>query len=134
MSLVFFILGIIHLNLVVGGTFGFAESLPTKETGERVLNPKKIDSAIVGLGLMFFSFFYLVKADFINFNFPDWVLKYGSWVIPAIFILRAVGEFKYIGFFKKIKHTTFGTLDTKIYSPLCFFISITGILIQILRG
>ncbi len=52
LSVIFFILGIIHLNWVIGGSFGFVESLPTKETGERILNPKKIDSAIVGLGLL----------------------------------------------------------------------------------
>ncbi|MDO5980736.1 DUF3995 domain-containing protein [Flavivirga spongiicola] len=133
LSFIFFILGIIHLNWVIGGTFGFAESLPTKETGERVLNPKKLDSAIVGLCLMCFSFFYLIKADLIRFDLPSWVLKYGSWLIPTVFILRSVGEFKYIGFFKKIKHTAFGQLDTKVYSPLCFFIGIIGILMQILK-
>lgn len=132
LSLIFFILGIIHLNWLIGGTFGFDESLPTKETGERVLNPKKFDSAIVGLGLMCFAFFYLIKADLINLDIPHWILKYGSWLIPAIFILRAVGEFKYVGLFKKIKHTSFGELDTKFYSPLCAFIGIIGILMQIL--
>ncbi|WP_159099309.1 MULTISPECIES: hypothetical protein [Aquimarina] len=41
LSLIFFILGIIHFNWVVGGTFGFEASLPTKESDECVLNPKK---------------------------------------------------------------------------------------------
>ena len=133
LSFVFFILGIIHLNWAIGGTFGFAASLPTKETGERVLNPKKLDSAIVGLGLMCFASFYLIKADLIDLDIPHWILKYVSWMIPTIFILRAVGEFKYVGFFKKIKHTAFGELDTKFYSPLCALIGIIGILMQILR-
>jgi len=128
LSTIFFILGIIHLNWVVGGKFGFAESLPTKETGERVLNPKKIDSAIVGIGLITFGMFYLLKADLIDFNQPVWILKYGSWIIPSIFILRAIGEFKYIGFFKKVKKTEFGKLDTKFFSPLCLTI---GILIEL---
>lgn len=34
-------LGILHFNWAFGGEFGFSESLPTKENGERVLNPKK---------------------------------------------------------------------------------------------
>ena len=131
LTLVFFVLGIIHLNWVIGGTFGFAESLPTNESGERVLNPKKTDSAIVGLGLLFFATFYLVKSGLINFNFPNWIFTYGGWLIPGIFIFRAIGEFKYIGFFKKIKHTKFGRLDTKLYSPLCAVIGTIGILIQL---
>lgn len=126
-------LGIIHFNWVLGGTFGFAESLPTNERGERVLNPKKIESAIVGFGLMVFGFFYIFKSGLITYNLPEWLMTYGSWIIPIIFLLRAVGEFKYIGFFKRVKNTRFGKLDTKLYSPLCLLIGLFGILIQLLR-
>ena len=53
----------IHLNWVIGGKFGYVESLPTKENGERVLNPKKIDSAIIGIGLIAFGIFYMIKYE-----------------------------------------------------------------------
>ncbi|WP_369048418.1 DUF3995 domain-containing protein [Tenacibaculum sp. UWU-22] len=133
LSIVFIILGIIHFNWVIGGKFGFSESLPTKETGERVMNPKKIDSAIVGFGLTVFGLFYFLKSGLINFNLPQQVMKYGGWIIPAIFLLRAIGEFKYIGFFKKIKETDFGKWDTKLFSPLCLVIGIIGIIIQVIK-
>ena len=42
LSLILIRLGLIHFNCVVGGKFGFAKSIPTKESGERVLNPKKL--------------------------------------------------------------------------------------------
>ena len=126
-------LGLIHFNWVVGGNFGFSESLPTKESGERVLNPKKIDSAIVGIGLTAFGFFYLLKSGVIEFIIPGWIMAYGSWIIPIIFLLRAIGEFKYVGFFKKIKKTEFGKLDTKFFSPLCLIIGIFGIIIELIK-
>lgn len=126
-------LGIIHFNWVIGGEFGFSESLPTKENGKRVLNPKKIDSAIVGIGLTAFGIFYVFKSGLIEFNLPDWIMIYGSWIIPGIFILRAIGEFKYVGFFKSVKKTKFGKLDTKFFSPLCLMIGISGILIQLIK-
>jgi len=126
-------LGLIHFNWVVGGNFGFSESLPTKENGERVLNPKKIDSAIVGIGLTAFGFFYLLKSGVIEFIIPGWIMAYGSWIIPIIFLLRAIGEFKYVGFFKKIKKTEFGKLDTKLFSPLCLIIGIFGIIIELIK-
>ncbi len=130
LSFIFFILGIIHFNWVIGGEYGFTASLPTKENGERVLNPKKIDSAIIGIGLFAFSFFYVLKSELINPNEPQWILTYGSWIIPSIFILRAIGDFKYVGFFKKVKQTAFGRLDTIFFSPLCLFIAKVGLLIQ----
>lgn len=126
-------LGLIHFNWVIGGKFGFSESLPTKESGERVLNPKKIDSAIVGIGLTIFGIFYILKSGLMEYNIPAWIMKYGSWIIPIIFLLRAIGEFRYVGFFKSIKKTEFGKLDTKLFSPLCLAIGILGLIIHLVK-
>ena len=126
-------LGLIHFNWVMGGKFGFSESLPTKENGERVLNPKKIDSAIVGIGLTIFGIFYVLKSGLIEYSLPAWIIKYGSWIIPIIFLLRAIGEFRYVGFFKSIKKTEFGKLDTKLFSPLCLAIGILGLIIHLVK-
>ncbi len=133
LSIILIGLGFIHFNWVIGGKFGFVESLPTKESGERVLNPKKIDSAIVGIGLTVFGIFYIFKSGLIAYNLPEWIMKYGGWIIPLLFILRAIGEFKYVGFFKSVKKTDFGKLDTKFFSPLCLVIGIFGILIQLIK-
>ena len=126
-------LGLIHFNWVMGGKFGFSESLPTKENGKRVLNPKKIDSAIVGIGLTIFGIFYVLKSGLIEFNLPSWIMEYASWIIPIIFLLRAIGEFRYVGFFKSIKTTEFGQLDTKLFSPLCLAIGILGLIIHLVK-
>ena len=133
LSMILLGLGVIHFNWVLGGKFGFLESLPTKENGERVLNPKKIDSAIVGIGLTALGVFYVLNSGLIEYNLPERIMKYGGWIIPILFLLRAIGEFKYIGFFKRIKKTDFGKLDTKLFSPLCLIIGIFGILIQLMK-
>lgn len=130
LSIIFISLGMIHFNWVIGGKFGFSESLPTKENGERVLNPKKTDSAIVGMGLTAFGIFYLFRSGIMGYELPDWMVQFGGWIIPIIFLLRAVGEFKYVGFFKRIKTTAFGKLDTRFFSPLCLIIGVLGIIIQ----
>jgi len=126
-------LGILHFYWSLGRKFGFTESLPTNESGERVLNPRKIDCLIVGIGLTSFGVFYLFKSGIIEFNLPEWMKEYGGWIIPSIFLLRAIGEFKFIGFFKTVKKTAFGKLDTKFFSPLCVFIGICGIIIQLIK-
>jgi hypothetical protein len=33
--------------------------------------------------------------------------------------LRAIGDFRYVGFFKRIRDSKFARLDTLAYSPLC---------------
>ena len=133
LSSIFILLGIVHLNWVFGGKFGFTESLPTKKSGERVLNPKRIDSAIVGTGLTLFGIFYIFKSGLVDYYLSTSILMYGGWIIPGIFILRAIGEFQYVGFFKKIRTTNFGKLDTKFISPLCLVIGILGIIVQVMK-
>ncbi|MFD2565827.1 DUF3995 domain-containing protein [Pseudotenacibaculum haliotis] len=131
LSLIFLVLSLIHFNWALGGSYGFEVSLPTKVNGERILNPKKIDSAIVGLGLLSFSLFYFFNSQLVSYSLPDWITTYASWIIPIIFTVRAIGDFKYVGFFKSVKSTKFGKVDTRFFSPLCLSIGLTGILIAV---
>ncbi len=124
-------LAFVHFNWAVGGKFGFDIALPTDEKGVQMLHPKKIDSALVGVALMLFAVFYFLKAPFIAYDLPDWVLTSFGWIIPSIFTVRAIGDFKYLGFFKKVKTTSFGKADTRCFSPLCLFIGVTGFIVQI---
>ncbi|MFT5306777.1 MAG: hypothetical protein ACI89M_002304 [Chitinophagales bacterium] len=131
LSLIFFFLGAVHFNWATGGTLGYKQSLPTKESGELVMTPKKFDSALIGVGLSAFGLFYIMESELISHQLPAWIFTYGGWVIPAVFLLRAIGDFKYVGFFKRVKSTKFSKFDKKFFTPLCLGIAIWGILIQL---
>ena len=47
-----------------------------------------------------------------------------AWVFAAMFALRAIGDFRYVGFFKRIRDTRFARLDTLAYSPLCAVLAV----------
>jgi len=130
---IFTSLGSIHFYWLFGGKWGLEQALPTKEIGEKVIKPSKIATAVVGFGLISFGLFYLIKTDLFNFQVPNWIITYGSWIIPSIFIIRAIGDFKYVGLFKKIKNTEFAKADSKWFTPLCLTIGIFGILIQLMN-
>lgn len=129
-SLAFFLLSILHISWAVGSTWGFEESLPKDEEGNRVLSPSRKDSAIVGVGLLFFAIFYRVKIGIIPIDLPTWALTAAGWIIPTVFLFRSMGDFKYVGFFKKVNETDFAKNDTKYFSPLCLILGINGILIE----
>lgn len=40
-------------------------------------------------------------------------------LMAAVFTLRAVGEFRYVGFFKGVRDTPFAVWDSHVFSPLC---------------
>jgi hypothetical protein len=128
---IFSLLGGIHFYWAFGGKWAIEKALPTKEDEVSVLNPKQFGTVFVGLGLLFFGVFYLLKTGLIGFQFPIWIDSYGGWIIPSIFILRAIGDFRYVGFFKTIKNTKFGRADTQLFSPLCLAIGLIGSLIQL---
>ncbi len=131
LSLIFLPLAIIHFSWAFGGTLGFAEAIPTNEEGKRVMSPGKLDSAIVGIGLAIFGLFYTYRSGLVNLELPGWIITSVGWIIPAIFLLRAIGDFKYVGFFKKVRNTPFGKRDTRFFAPLCLLISVMGIIVQL---
>lgn len=132
-SVIFLILSGVHWNWAFGGLWGLEKALPTNEKGERVLNPKRIESGIAGIGLLLFATYYLFKGNLIPVDLPNWILNYIGWVISGIFIIRAIGDFRYVGFFKKLKETDFGKLDTKFYSPLCLGTGMIAIIIEMIN-
>ena len=124
LSTVFFILSGIHVYWGLGGKWAFDDVYPTKEDGTSLAKvPGIVASFIVATGLFVFGLFYLINGQIISVVLPSYLSAYGYWVIGFIFFLRAVGDIKYFGMFKKIKKTSFAKKDTKIYTPLCIFIS-----------
>ena len=130
---IFLFLSGLHFFWGVGGKWGANGAVPSKETGQTVLNPKPIDCFAVGIGLFCFAILVLVKSTILNINLPLWLLNKGLLLICAIFILRAIGEFRYVGFFKKVRATNFGRLDTKYFSPLCLIIGILSFIMFLLK-
>lgn len=123
---IFLFLSSLHFYWAFGGKWGSTAVLPTKDDNatQKALNPGITATLIVAFGLLAFGLLPLVITGTIPFQLPRWLDKSGLWIIAGIFGARAIGDFNYVGFFKRIKHTTFAKNDTKYYSPLCLVISV----------
>ncbi len=120
------VLGILHLYWMAGGRWGFAQAVPSNEVGERVVHPGPLASAVVAIGLLGFALYcFSIGLDF-PLSLPFAADKWGIWVLAGIFTLRSIGDFRYVGFFKKVKNTEFGRLDTRWYTPLCAWLGLTS--------
>ncbi|HEY8784399.1 MAG TPA: DUF3995 domain-containing protein [Mucilaginibacter sp.] len=128
--IVFIFLAAIHIYWAFGGKNPSVATIPTTQNNKAVINPGLFDCLVVAIGLLSFGLSILIKSGVTSFSSPGWLMNCGLWAIAAIFILRAIGEFKYIGFFKKIKTTKFGQLDTKYYAPLCLLIGILCVILE----
>ncbi|HLA58572.1 MAG TPA: DUF3995 domain-containing protein [Puia sp.] len=123
LSFIFFSLSALHIYWGLGGRRGLAATVPRKANGAKRINPSAFDCFVVAFLLMGAGFFVLARSPLLPIRLPRWFLHSGSWVLLIIFTARAVGEFRYVGFFKKVKSSQFARLDTKYYSPLCVLIS-----------
>ena len=128
---VFIILAIIHFYWAFGGKIGLENAIPRRANNEKIINPTIISSSIVGIVLLIFGFINIIKTKIIEIELPEIIENYCLWFIAILFILRAIGDFKYIGVFKKITKTKFSRMDTKVYSPLFLFIGISEIIIEL---
>jgi len=130
--LTFLILSIFHFYWLFGGIWGVKKVIPTQKSKPNSIKIPKIATLIVALVLLTFSLLYFIKSALITITLSNLLLNYAYWIIPSLFILRAIGDFNYVGFFKKIKGTEFAQADTKIFVPLCIFIGLSGIIINLL--
>lgn len=130
LSIVFFTLSGIHVYWGLGGKWALADAFPTKEDGSSLTKvPGKMATFIVALGLFCFGLFYLINVQILPIVLPKYFHDYGYWVIAFIFFLRALGDFNYIGIFRKVTTTAFAKKDRSIYTPLCIFISVLTFLL-----
>ena len=116
----------IHFFWAFGGRWGADAALPTSQDGKKALNPDIFATLIVAFGILAMALLHLEKVQMLSLPIPAWINTYGLKIIAGIFLLRAIGDFRYVGFFKKIKNTKFANLDTKYYSPLCLLLSINA--------
>lgn len=124
-SLLFIIIGMLHVFWAFGGSWGVNAALPTDDDGKLpVLQPRMAGTLFIGLLCFFASVLLLVQIDLFAVIKPSPLSKWFCIAGGIVFLLRAIGEGKYIGFFKKIKHTGFAKQDTAFYSPLCVWISL----------
>ncbi|MFH1010066.1 MAG: DUF3995 domain-containing protein [bacterium] len=115
------LLGILHVYWAAGGNAGKAAAIPTS-AGLPVLNPSALGTALVALGLFAMATLPAVRVGLLEA--PEVVVanklvRGGAWLTAVVFAIRAVGDFRYAGFFKRVRDTRFAHLDTWIYSPFC---------------
>lgn len=81
---------------------------------------------VVALLLLCAAVLVVWRAWFVALG-PAWVPRAGSWAIAIVFALRAVGDFRYVGFFKRARDTVFARHDTFVYSPLCLALAVLAV-------
>ncbi len=132
LAIVFLSISLLHFNWAFRGIDNVAKVFPVIPGKKGPSQPSPFLTGLVAIALLAIALFYFWKAQIFEMELSPIISKYLGWLVSIIFLIRAIGDFKYVGFFSKIRSTEFSKLDRKYYSPLCLLIAILGILIQTL--
>lgn len=121
---VFLVLAGWHVHMAVMPRVGSSESGAVPSVGGKPLFvPSRHATLAVAVVLALFAGLVAATAGLVSLGLPAVVLSWLSYALALGLLARAVGEFKYVGFFKRVRGSRFATLDTLVYSPLCLLLA-----------
>jgi hypothetical protein len=125
-------IGILHIYWLLGGKNSIEYFFPANSPfRKKHIKPKKTKLLFTSLALFIMAFFFIEQmAGFTNLFNAD-AFKWGNKIIAVIFVLRAFGNFTYVGFTKSFKKGTYAKLDTYLYSPICLGIATLAYLLSL---
>jgi hypothetical protein len=129
LAAIFAILSLFHIYWAFGGQIGGANAIPSNN-GVPIFKPSIFATLLVAGALLLAMLTVLGQIGFFGETIPVWIFRWATFGISILFLLRAIGEFKYVGFFKKVNDSGFAYWDTILFSPLCLYIAVTAFLIS----
>lgn len=122
----------VHMYWLLGGTWGYRAVVPSMDTGP-LFRPSKFATGVVAVLIALAAWLVMEWGGIVRVLFPDVLLAYGGWLLSAVFLIRAIGDFKWLGLFKRKRGTVFAQWDSMLYSPLCLLLGVALITIGLFR-
>jgi hypothetical protein len=132
-SFAFVALAAWHFYMALVPRSGRRSAVPTVE-GRPLFVPSRKATVAVGVALFFFAGLVAATAGMVSVGLSPVVLSGLSYALAIGLIARAVGEFKYVGFFKRVRGSRFATLDALVYSPVCVLLAIGVVFVALRHG
>jgi hypothetical protein len=107
----------LHVYWAFGGQGGRKGAIPELD-GKPLFRPGRAGTLGVAFLLAVAGALVLGRAAVGPRLVPSVFCRWGAWGVAAAFTGRAIGDFNYVGFFKRRRATVFAGLDTHLYSPL----------------
>ncbi|MDO9262884.1 MAG: DUF3995 domain-containing protein, partial [Desulfosalsimonadaceae bacterium] len=118
-SVAFAGLAILHIYWALGGKLDSGKMIPVAD-GKPVFTPGVLGTFLVAAALACFAAISLALGfrGVVSVDYQP-SITFAGFAIGAVLVLRAIGEFKYVGFFKRVRGGDFATYDSLVYSPFC---------------
>jgi Protein of unknown function (DUF3995) len=128
LAIIFAAIALLHIYWALGGSTSNISAIPTV-AGKQAFTPSALGTLMVAAAFVLAIFVVFGQLGFLGELIPHWIFRVGVFGISAIFLLRAVGEFRLVGFFKSVTGTPFAAMDTWVFSPLCLAIAVMAFIV-----
>lgn len=127
-SFIFTVLGLWHLYWALGGSLAKDIAIPEINNIPAFV-PSATATLVVGVFLLSFALLVAATAGFVAAPLSGRVLSWLCFALALALFARAIGEFRLVGFFKRVRGSRFARLDTLVYSPLCLLLALIVFLV-----
>ena len=116
-------LGLMHVYWALGGRVGKSAAVPELD-GQRAFIPSRAGTLVVAAALLFAATVVAIAGGQFEVGGFRGIFRILAFGLSATFIARAVGDFRLVGFFKRVRGTHFARLDTTVFAPLCLVLGL----------
>jgi hypothetical protein len=128
LAVTFSALGLLHVYWAVAGDAGKSVGIPSVD-GKPLFTPSMFSTLMVAAALFTAALVISGTLGWLGSRVPSSLFRVLTLGIAVVFLIRSVGDFKYVGFFKSVTGTGFAYWDTWLYSPLSLFIAAAALYI-----
>lgn len=123
-AVIFGLLAAIHIYWASGPRGVTFAAIPTRPDGTATMKPGALASLTVA-GLLAAAAFLLGETGgWWEPLLPRLVRLSGTAGVAAVMALRGIGDFNYVGLFKRQRDSAFARNDTRYFTPLVLFLSL----------
>lgn len=123
-AITFGVLAILHVYWACGGRRGLSRAIPTTVDGAPVIRPGRVACGIVAAGLAACGYACIAFAGWAPSPLSRSVLRSVLWIIAALFLVRTIGDRKFVGLTRSVTGTAFARYDRWFYTPLCAMLAV----------
>src|ERR1051325_2280880 len=110
-TLVLASLALLHVFWAAAGRWAMASVIPS-ESGRPTFTPSPAVMLAVAAALAAAAALTLGATGALRAIAPPWFVRIGLGTLAGVFLLRAVGDFRLLGFTKRVRGTAFARMDT----------------------
>ena len=117
-----FLFSLFHFYWMFGGRWGYSIVFP-RHKGRDLFRPGPPGLFLIGSLLALSGFVMLGQTGMLTLSLFKSYYPVATIMVGALAALRAIGDFRYLGFFKSERSHPCSRVDTWVLCPLCAYIS-----------